>query len=75
MLLEASGFFTWDESYYCGVTDNPTAYVSAVRNGTRKVIRHYAPDRNGPPLLLPLEALIDEALHSVQWKRVPKKAA
>jgi hypothetical protein len=62
------GFFDELRPYYsCDATDLPTAYVSIVRNGERKTIKHYAPGDNDPPRLQAFELLLDEAYKHVQW--------
>ncbi len=63
------GFFeSISANYSCPITDNPTAYVSIVRNGTRKTIRHYAPAATGPPRLRAFEERIDEIAARMEWK-------
>ena len=68
-LAEEIGFMsTFSTVYSCGVTDNPTSFVSVVKDGQRKTIRHYAPDVTGPLALWWLEQLIDEVAHGVKWQ-------
>ncbi len=62
------GFFEFGDRYTCPITDNPTVYVSAVRQGERKIIEHYAPAQTGPPRLALLEAWIDHVGESIDWK-------
>ena len=61
------GFFDMEGDYSVGWTDHPTVYLSVVRNGTRKTIRHYAPSMSGPPRLAALEHFVDLHVKSVKW--------
>jgi hypothetical protein len=61
------GFFEMNDLYTCMITDSPTVYVSVVRNGIRKTIKHYAPDRSGPARLVAFEEAIDAVYGSIQW--------
>lgn len=67
------GFFDLKDFYGCFVTDAPSVYVSIVRNGQRKTIKHYAPDLYGPPRLWMLETLIDDAYNVVEWDPAPQR--
>ncbi|HEY0157120.1 MAG TPA: DUF6438 domain-containing protein [Thermoanaerobaculia bacterium] len=63
------GFFELQDRYTCAVTDNPTVYVAVVRNGTRKVIEHYAPEWTGPAALRLFEEAIDNVEPYIEWVR------
>ena len=63
------GYFDLKDSYSCSVTDNPTVYVSATKNGTRKLIRHYAPELSGPARLSLFEQAIDAVVPSIHWSK------
>ena len=68
MALDA-GFFEMKDRYYCMVTDQPTVYVSIVRNGVRKTVLHYAPDRNPFVRLLVFEETVDAVANRlVKWR-------
>ena len=69
MLAEDIGYFHLADNFDCMVTDNPTVYISIVRAGVRKTIRHYAPSRTGPPRLRAFEELIDRLLPRIKWDR------
>lgn len=64
---EEIGYFELDNRYACSISDNPTVYVSVVKNGTRKTIEHYSPDSSGPVRLLMFEQFIDRAYQQVEW--------
>jgi Domain of unknown function (DUF6438) len=61
------GFFGFDDSYSCLVTDSPTVYVSITRGKQRKIISHYAPDMTGPRALEIIEEKIDDYADEVHW--------
>lgn len=61
------GFFSFDDSYTCSVTDSPTVYTSITRRGRQKIIRHYAPSFTGPRSLKILEDKIDEYADAIEW--------
>jgi hypothetical protein len=63
------GYFGLEDNYECNVTDLSVVYVSLVRDGSRKTIRHYAPGLTGPPRLRAFETLIDQMEHNVTWTR------
>jgi hypothetical protein len=68
-LAEDIGFMDRLEiTYTCNVSDNPTVFVSIVRDGKRKTIAHYAPDQNGPITLWSLEQAIDLLVDNVRWQ-------
>ena len=56
---------------YCAVTDNPTVYVLVAKAGERRVIKHYAPDRDGPATLWWFEQAIDVVQDGITWKKAP----
>jgi hypothetical protein len=61
------GYFELESSYSCQVTDSPTVYSSATRNGRRKIIRHYAPGMTGPARLRAFEEAVDHFVDYVTW--------
>jgi hypothetical protein len=61
------GFFSLEDFYACAVTDHPTTFVSLLRNGERKTIKHYAPEISGPPRLRWFEDLIRAVVDRVEW--------
>jgi hypothetical protein len=61
------GFFSFDDSYTCQVTDNPTVYTSIKRKGRQKIVRHYAPSFTGPRGLEMLEDKIDDYADWIEW--------
>jgi len=61
------GFFEMSDLYTCAITDNETVYVSVVRNGLRKTIKHYAPDHSGPARLVAFEEAISAVYGKIQW--------
>jgi hypothetical protein len=69
MLAEDIGLFQLPDNFDCMVTDNPTVFVSIVRAGVRKTIRHYAPGRTGPPRLRMFEEVVENLLTRVKWDR------
>lgn len=64
-------FFEMADAYDCLVTDNPTVYVSIVREGVRKTIRHYAPFHTGPPRLRLFEEHVDDHADRIEWQFEP----
>jgi hypothetical protein len=67
MALDA-GFFNMKDRYYCAVTDNPSEYVSIVRDGVRKTVLHYAPEHNPfLPLYVLEETVYEVAERLVKW--------
>src|SRR5262249_32279706 len=48
----AIGFFTLNDVYSCGVTDNPTVYVAVASADRRKLVYHYAPFHQTAPATL-----------------------
>jgi hypothetical protein len=68
-LAEDLGLLQLPDDFDCMVTDNPTVFVSIVRAGVRKTIRHYAPGRTGPPRLRMFEELVENLLSRVKWDR------
>jgi hypothetical protein len=69
---EEIGYFDLEARYACSVTDNPTVYVSVMKNGARKIIEHYSPDSSGPVRLLMFEHFIDRAYQEVAWETPPQ---
>jgi hypothetical protein len=69
-LAEEIGVFEMQARYYCLITDQSTAYVSIVRGGERKTIRHYGPSTSGPLRLRWFEQLLDESAEAIEWRRV-----
>jgi hypothetical protein len=68
-LAKEIGFMDdFSSTYSCGVTDNPTVYVSVVSAGKRRTIQHYAPNATGPMALWWLEHLIDEVANGAEWQ-------
>ncbi len=61
------GFFGLDDDYRALSTDLSTVYIAVTRNGTRKLIRHYGPDRAGPRRLMAFEHEVESALSWVQF--------
>jgi len=61
------GFFELKDRYTCGVTDNPTVYVSVAKSGQRKIIEHYAPEHGGPQALRLFEEAIDAVQQHIEW--------
>lgn len=66
------GFFEMRDDHQCAVTDNPTVFVAATRNGVRKLLRHYAPTRSHPAHLAILEEAIDAAGDAITWHRASR---
>lgn len=62
------GFFELDDEYQCLTTDQSTTYIAVTRNGVRKLIRHYGPDRGGPWRLTAFEHEVAVASQWVEWK-------
>ncbi|HTU58458.1 MAG TPA: DUF6438 domain-containing protein, partial [Polyangiales bacterium] len=56
-----------NDSYSVAVTDNQTVYVSLIRNGKKKTIRHYAPAMSGPRRLFAFENEVDRVIERAQW--------
>lgn len=65
---EEIGYFDLDSQYACSISDEPTVYISVVKNGVRKTIQHYSPENSGPTRLLMFEQLIDRVMQHVEWK-------
>jgi hypothetical protein len=62
------GFFnTLENSYSCAVTCQETAYLSLLKDGERKIIKHDAPDYAGPPRLRGLEWMIRRLEELTEW--------
>jgi len=62
------GIDQMNDLYTCGITDNPTIYLSIVHNGQRKLIKHYAPDMTGPPRLQWFESYLSQVEDRVKWE-------
>jgi hypothetical protein len=63
--LESQGYFNLEDRYSAPVTDADTIVTSAVRNGERKTVRHYA--GVGPRELKLIELMIDGAISQTVW--------
>jgi hypothetical protein len=61
------GFFDLDDDYRALATDQSTVYTAVTRNGARKLIRHYGPDRAGPQRLTAFEHEVENAWLWVEW--------
>lgn len=67
-LVDDLGFFGLDDFYACAVTNQSTTYLSVVRNGQRKTIKHYAPELSGPARLRWLESWLSLVADAVDWE-------
>jgi Domain of unknown function (DUF6438) len=54
---------------FCAVTDHPTAYVLVAKGGERRVIKHYAPDLDGPATLWWFEQAVDLVQGEIKWQK------
>ena len=57
----------FEVQYDCAVTDSPTVFLSTVKAGQRRIIKHYAPNSSGPVALWWFEQLLDESIDRVEW--------
>jgi hypothetical protein len=67
LLVDRLGYFDLEAQYTTGISDTSTVFTSVVRNGQRKVIRHYA--RAGPPELAAFEVAVDAVREQIVWTR------
>jgi hypothetical protein len=51
------------------VTDNPTAYILVAKGDQRKLVKHHAPDRDGPATLSWFEQAIDIVRDDIKWEK------
>jgi ankyrin repeat protein len=64
----ASDFFSMDDSYRAGVTDNPTYLLSASIGGNTKKVTDYVGSWVGMPAIISeLEDAVDEFAHTGRW--------
>lgn len=59
------GLFEMKPYYSRPVTDNPTTYVSIVRNGERTIIMDYA--QSGPLKLIAFQVMVDQFAEKLEW--------
>jgi hypothetical protein len=64
-LAREVGLLEMNPYYSRSVTDNPTTYVSIVRNGKRTIIMDYA--QSGPMKLIAFQVMVDQFAERLEW--------
>jgi hypothetical protein len=70
-LVDAVGFFDWDDDYSEAVTDLPQYHLSVRRDGNEKTVRQYATDE--PHGFAHIATAVDAVAAALAWKSEPAR--